>query len=255
MKQQVPNKMRVSLCPYFGQGDDLRMHCLVVDDEWLPRGGTVRAVEAAKPDARVTEAASLQEAFAALESVRDIDLVLLDLNLGGTAGLSTLSSMRSWCEANDILPRIVVLSGAAEQQPELLLQVLEGSGTGFLEKSMPPRLFQAALLYTLNGGIFIPPRALEQLRQRTSPPPAASKPRQVALTPREEDVVRCLIHGFTYKRIAMELTRRGGTQIEEATVRTHVNNMAWKLGVPDGIKPKAGVLAAIASRGLTFPDD
>ena len=55
---------------------------------------------------------------------------------------------------------------------------------------------------------------------------------------------------MTYKRIAQALEQRHKQNIAESTVRTHVGNMAWKLGVTMNVK--AGVMAEIARRGLKF---
>ena len=39
------------------------MRFLVVDDDWLTRGGVVKAIESIQPDAAVAEASSLHDAY------------------------------------------------------------------------------------------------------------------------------------------------------------------------------------------------
>ena len=58
---------------------------------------------------------------------------------------------------------------------------------------------------------------------------------------------------MTYKKIAQTIERSHKQPISENTVRTHVGNMAWKLGVT--MNAKAGVMAEIAKRGLKFTLD
>ncbi len=60
-----------------------------------------------------------------------------------------------------------------------------------------------------------------------------------------------LVRGFTYKKIARELERTDGRSVSEHTIRAHVGNIAWKLGVTENVK--AGVMAEIARRELKFP--
>jgi DNA-binding NarL/FixJ family response regulator len=73
---------------------------------------------------------------------------------------------------------------------------------------------------------------------------------RLSLTTREEQVAYWLVHGFTYKRIAKELQKSDGKPISDQTVRVHVGNIAWKLGVTENAK--AGVMAEISRRRLTF---
>ena len=71
------------------------------------------------------------------------------------------------------------------------------------------------------------------------------------LTPREAEVAALLVQGRTYKQVARELERRAGRSVSEHTVRAHVGNIAWKLGVT--AHAKAGVIAEIARLGLKIP--
>jgi DNA-binding NarL/FixJ family response regulator len=233
------------------------MECLVVDDEWLPRGGTAAAIEEVGPGVAIFQASSLIEAWSVLDAHPDISLVVLDLNLGTTNGIETLRAHRAWCDKRVASPRVVVLSAAGDSSPDVVLEVLDNYGTGFIEKNTPERIFRHALSITLEGGIYIPPAALRALRTTESPntagAPHPGSPRELNLTPREQEVAGLLIQGLTYKQIAIELSRRDGRPVSDHTVRTHVGNMAWKMGITDNIKAKAGVMAEISRLGLRFP--
>jgi DNA-binding NarL/FixJ family response regulator len=232
------------------------MHCLVIDDEWLTRGGTAKAIESILPSVTISEAASLPESFVILERCPNIDLIVLDLNLGGSAGVDTLKQLRKWCMEREISPRIVVLSAAGEENPDLVLEVLEEQGTGYIQKNTPEKIFQYALSITLEGGVFIPERIIQQLRERNERrvESKSSTKRDVNFTAREREIAALLIQGLTYKQIAQKLTQRDRKIISDQTVRTHVNNIAWKLGITGNLPPKAGVMAEISRLGLKFPD-
>jgi two-component system, NarL family, response regulator FusR len=225
------------------------MHCLVVDDDYLPRGGTIKTLQSLRPDAVVSEAESLAQAFDVLSRSPKVELVVLDLNLAESNGVQTLKTLREWCDKKELSPRIVVLSGAGEDNPALVIEILDNYGTGFIpKKGTPEQIFRSALALTLAGGIFIPVEILRQLRLTPETAPA------VKFTPREREVAALLVRGWTYKRIANELSKRQHSTISEHTVRSHVGNMAWKLGIDDSLPAKAGVMAQLATLKIEFPE-
>jgi DNA-binding NarL/FixJ family response regulator len=227
------------------------MRFLIVDDDWLTRGGVVKAIESIQADAAVTEASSLHDAYVSLQENPAIDLVILDLNLGESRGIDTLVEFRSWCESQHIEPRTVVLSG--DDNPRLVTDVLANHGTGFIVKGTKPKVFEHALAMTVEGGVFVPEEILRAIVPRSTEhraPDSTVEPTQPNFTPRENEVAAFLVQGMTYKKIAQMLEKRHNRGISESTVRTHVGNMAWKLGVT--MNAKAGVMAEIAKRGLKF---
>src|SRR5512143_3578119 len=80
------------------QPDDYRqsnMKILIVDDHPLIREGLANVLRELDNDLTVIEAESGEEALAALEREQGISLVLLDLVLPGTDGLSLLTQVRN----------------------------------------------------------------------------------------------------------------------------------------------------------------
>lgn len=222
------------------------MRCLVVEDHPLTRDGTAVALRAAQAAVEVHEADSLEQAKSVLSEVADIELVLLDLDLPDSHGIETLQGLKAWADERDLRSRFVVLS--AHGEPELVREIVSNLGTGFILKATPRQIFQHAIGLTLAGGVYIPEMALKQL---VAAPPLARSAHPLQLTPRENDVAAFLVLGYTYKRIARELERRDGRPVSDNTIRAHVGNIAWKLGVTENAK--TGVMAEIARRGLRFP--
>ncbi|HSI59653.1 MAG TPA: response regulator transcription factor [Ideonella sp.] len=223
------------------------MKCLVVDDHPLTRDGTIMALRAVAQEVEVFEAASLEAAQDMLLRIVDPDLILLDLDLEDSKGIATLETLQAWLTERDIAVRIVVLSGHCE--PSLVRAVIETCATGFIVKAEARELFQHAIALTLAGGVYIPPLALRAMAPVDQG--GSGSQREIVFTPRERDIAALLIKGYTYKRLAQELARQdGGAVISDQTVRAHVGNIAWKLGVTENVK--SGVMAEIARRGLTF---
>jgi DNA-binding NarL/FixJ family response regulator len=225
------------------------MRCLVVDDHPLTRTGTALALHNVDATVEVLEAESLAQALQVLACNAPIDLVLLDLELGDSQGAATLRVLKEHVERCDPCPRIVVLSGHCEL--ELVREVINLYATGFIQKATSSVIFQHAISITLAGGVYIPEMVLREM----GAPGAVRAPKQDApnapLTPRENEIAALLVRGLTYKRIARELEKRDGKPISDHTVRAHVGNIAWKLGVTENAK--AGVMAEIARRRLVFP--
>ena len=227
------------------------MKFLIVDDHPMMREGAALALCELHPGSEVLEADTLPQALTHLASLPPVDLLVLDLDLAESKGIETLTSLKAGCEKLGVETRIVVLSGRCE--PDLVLQVIDHVGTGFILKATPKAVFQSAIQLTLAGGVYIPPAVLRQMVDHPTVPdePPAATCEELPLSPREMDVVSLLVQGYTYKQIAKALERRDGKPLSDHTVRAHVGNIAWKLGVTENAK--SGVMAEIARRRLTFP--
>lgn len=225
------------------------MRCLVVDDHPLTRAGTAAALHNVDASAEVLEAESLAQALQVLGGTAAVDLVLLDLELGDSQGVATLRVLKEHVEGFEPCPRIVVLSGHCEL--DLVREVINLYATGFIQKATSNVIFQHAISITLAGGVYIPEMVLRQMDSPGSARAPRSDAPNAPLTPRESEIAALLVRGLTYKRIARELEKRDGKPISDHTVRAHVGNIAWKLGVTENAK--AGVMAEIARRRLVFP--
>ena len=66
-----------------------------------------------------------------------------------------------------IEPRTVVLSGASDDNPNLVTDVLANHGTGFILKGTKAKVFEHALAMTVDGGVFIPEEILRAIAPRS----------------------------------------------------------------------------------------
>lgn len=231
------------------------MEFLIVDDDFGARGGMGQALRTLYPQAAVHEAASLAEAIAALAARPATALVLLDLNLDDSRGMDTLRRLKGWCEEQDINPRLVVVSAAADYDESVVVDAIDHCATGFVAKGTSLEIFRSAIDLTLAGSIFIPERYLLAKRATW---PAAAEAAPPMFTRREREVAALLVQGLTYKQIARRLEQADPAHaISDHTVRVHVQRMAWKLRVADdaagvGLSAKAAVVTAFAERKLRF---
>lgn len=234
------------------------MNFLVVDDDFGARSGIALTLRSLYADTSVHEADTVDAAIGELQRDPSIGLVLLDLNLQHSRGLETLEKLQAWCEDNDVNPRILVLSAAADYDETLITRAIELCATGFIPKGTKLDIFRSAIDLTLAGSIFIPVQYLRAVisRRQTA---LADPPRNEDLpsfTPREKEVASLLVKGLSYKQIARRLAAPGSS-MSEHTVRVHVQRIAWKLRVSDSddglqMTSKAAVIAAFAERRITF---
>ena len=145
------------------------------------------------------------------------DLVLLDLKMPGLNGLDALAALR---EAAPGMP-LVVLSG--ESDPGVIRSAIDGGAMGFITKSSTPEVLIQALRLVLAKGVYLPQLVLDQAYAGGSVPRTASSTLP-GITPRQMDVLRCVIRGQPNKAIARELA------LSEGTVKAHLSAVFQVLG-------------------------
>jgi DNA-binding NarL/FixJ family response regulator len=197
------------------------MKMLLVDDHPLLRGGMRFLLRSLDAGLEMDEASNCTEALE-LAAARSYDLVLLDLNMPGLNGLDALDALR------DAVPGtpLVVLSG--EEDPHVVRAAIERGAMGFIPKSSTPEVLVQALRLVLAHGVYLPQAVLEAAHAARSPAPAAPRNAPTTLpglTPRQMEVLRCVIRGKSNKVIAREL------ELSEGTVKAHLSAVFQVLGV------------------------
>jgi len=227
------------------------MQILLVDDHPHVRMGSALSLHEMIDGLVLIEAGSLAAACEAITTHAGIALILLDLCLTDSAGIDTLRVLRAACEAVGRFPRIVIVSGADD--PDLIDSALNEHGTGFIPKGVSGAIFKNAIQLTLAGGVYIPELYLRSRQPRGLPGVAQASARQVGpkLTDTERLVASYCVQGLTYKHIARAISERRGKAMSDLTVKTHVKNIAIKMGIAG--EGKAAVVAQIGRLDLRFP--
>lgn len=203
------------------------MRVLVVDDHPLYRAGLKTLLPVLDPAVEVSDAADVREAVALASTQNAFDLVLLDMNLPGANRLAALEQVKTAFEG----ACLVVVS--AEEDPALILQVIEAGATGYIPKTTDPAVMTHALRLVLAQGIYLPPVALRLMAGGRQGPSGALLNRLSELTDRQRAVLDGLVKAKPNKVIARELG------IAEGTVKMHLNVIYQTLHVASRMQAMA----------------
>ncbi|MFH0255686.1 response regulator [Vibrio rumoiensis] len=193
---------------------DSTYNIIIADDHPLFRNALFQSIHMAVSGANLHEADSLDALLALIKKVDEPDLLLLDLKMPGSNGMSGLIHLRS--EYPD-LPIVVI---SASEESSVVSQVKSHGAFGFIPKSSDMRELNSALNQVLNGDPFFP----EGLIQNNDACNELSQ-KLTSLTPQQYKVLGMLSDGLLNKQIAYELN------VSEATIKAHMTAIFRKLDV------------------------
>lgn len=193
---------------------------LIVEDHPLFREALESALQMATPGAEILQATSIDGALDILSSTQGIDLVLLDLTMPGTTGLSGIIRVRK------AFPRIPVVIVSGHKDPQIIGNALSLGVAGYILKSSSKQELAQSIGEALGGAVCVPSSYRVQARpQRPAGPTQDLLKRLYDLTPQQLRVLEMLKRGLQNKQIAYELN------ISETTVKVHVSDILRKLNV------------------------
>ncbi|WP_162244675.1 response regulator transcription factor [Aureimonas sp. Leaf454] len=190
---------------------------IVADDHPLFRGALREILSSLPGEHQIVEAKDFDEAVAALARYQEADLLLLDLAMPGSDGLSGLALLRA---EHAGIP-VAIVSGSEDGR--LIRHALDLGASGFIPKSSGFEEIRAAIASILGGDVHLPPHILPD--GESDPEVAELIGRMRTLTPQQTRVLTMLGKGLLNKQIAYELG------ISEATIKAHVSAVLGKLGV------------------------
>jgi DNA-binding NarL/FixJ family response regulator len=217
------------------------MKILIVDDHALFREGLAELLKGLDPEVQTLQAA---DANAAMEQTKlnvDIDLVLLDLHMPGPSGLDLL------CALKEDLPSVPVVVLSSDETRGSVLRALDKGAVGYIPKSSNSKVMTQALRLVLVGGIYLPAVVVQGDAERHAANPQASAapgPPDLGLTPRQMDVLRCLLRGMSTKLMCREL------KLQEGTVKSHVQAVFNALNV----RTRTQAVLVASQRGVQLGD-
>jgi len=191
---------------------------IVADDHPLFREALIHAVHNCVPDAEVLEAESLATLYDVVESNPDADLLFLDLNMPGVSGFSALAYMRN---NHGSMPTVIV---SAVDDPAVIRRAIHHGASGFIPKSSPVRMIEAAIESILQGEVWLPEN-VELSGGGLDSEEARVAAAMSSLTPHQFRVLMMLGEGLLNKQIAYVLG------VSEATIKAHVTAILRKMNV------------------------
>jgi DNA-binding NarL/FixJ family response regulator len=228
-----------------------RIRVLVVDDHRI-FAESLAAALAAESDVDVSAAGSGPAAQRCLDRAavdgRRYDVLLVDADLGSAPrGRPALASVPPPAALRAAEPRDPVLDGLAlvervqaehpgtrtvvlaeRDDPHRAASALQAGASGWVAKDCSLSRLLAVVRGVLRDETHLPPALLTGvLRELTAARRHRTESEQLveSLTPREQEVLRCMVAGLGRKAVAERLF------LSPHTVRTHMQNVLGKLGV------------------------
>ena len=191
---------------------------VLVDDHPVWRDGVRTDLETSGTAEVIGEASDGGEGIeVALDKVPDV--VLMDLQMPTVSGVEATKRIRD--EAPNI--KVLVLSASAEE--EHVLEAVKAGASGYLLKSSSSQELIDAVRRVHSGEpVFTASLAglvLDEFRRVASG--GSPRTEEPQLTPRENEVLKLVAKGYTYKEIGDKLF------ISTKTVQNHVQNILTKL--------------------------
>jgi DNA-binding NarL/FixJ family response regulator len=197
---------------------------VVADDHPVVREG-LRAMLEAEPDLDVVGEAGSGEEAVRLAAEHRPDVVLMDLRMPGTDGVTATGRITAAGHA-----RVLVVTTYDTDAD--ILRAVEAGATGYLLKDTPRADLADAVRSAARGETVLAPPVAAKLVTRV-------RGTVDTLTPRELQVLGQVARGLSNAEIGRELL------IGEATVKTHLIRVFEKLGVSD----RTAAVTVAMSRG------
>ena len=193
-----------------------RLRLLLVDDHLLFRESLARLL-ALEPDFEIV--AQCSTSTEALQLLRDseVDVVLLDFDLGEEQGNHFISSARQSEYAGKIL---MVTAGMAATECSAALKL---GASGILLKHSSPATLANAIRLVAKGEMWVDQKVILQMADRSLQGDQQSLPR--TLTEREGQVLQGVFEGLANKEIAAKIG------VSESSVKATLQQLFDKTGV------------------------
>ncbi len=203
---------------------------VLVDDHSLCRNGLTDLLQQ-RGQMRVAAATGDPATVAALLREHQPDIVVLDLRMPSTDGLTLLHQLR---QADITTPAVILTMSDARDD---LAAALQAGVRGYLLKDMEPEDIIGAIRRAAQGDLVVAPALTLKLAQmlQTGSGGAERKDLLSALTEREREILSHLARGESNKTIARAL------EISHDTVKLHVRHILTKLNLSSRVE--AAVLA------------
>ncbi len=200
-----------------------QLRIVLVDDHTLFRKGLAELLERDGVVA-VSAITGNPAEVAGLLRTHAPDVLLLDLNIGGTDGIQVMQELRA--EAF-MLPVLLLTVSEAEED---MARALRNGANGYLLKSMEPDELVDAIIRAARGETVVAPAMTAKLVRMLDGKNNSATSLLESLTQREREILKHLAKGESNKTIAREL------DISYDTVKLHVRHILAKLNLSSRVE-------------------
>jgi DNA-binding NarL/FixJ family response regulator len=206
----------------------MTIRVLIVDDDPLLRAG-LKMMLAGAPDIRVVGEAGDGSGVQALIDKHSPDVVLMDIRMPGTDGLTATELVRSRPAA----PEIVILT--TFDADEHVLRALRAGAAGFILKDTPPAEIVESVRRVAGGQPVLSPTVTKRLISRVAASgqdqrKAKATTRLDELNDREREIAVAVGEGKSNAEISATL------YLGVPTVKTHVSRILTKLDLNNRVQ-------------------
>jgi len=184
---------------------------LIADDHPLFRQALSAMLNSHLTHITLLEAESINKLEQVLQT-QTIDLLLLDLDIPGAHGFSSLIDIRN------TYPEMAIAIVSGIEDDETINKAMSYGAAGFIPKSTSVEIIISAIKAIFNGELWTPDNYASaeniQIDERLA-----------SLTPQQHKILLMFADGLLNKQIAYELS------LAESTVKSHASTIFLKLGV------------------------
>ncbi|MFI7040503.1 response regulator [Microbispora rosea] len=200
---------------------------LVCDDQALIRTGFATIIDA-QPDLEVVGECGDGRVAVDLARRLNPDIVVMDVRMPVLDGIEA-TRLLAGAGVDDPVKVLVVTTFNLD---EYVYEALRAGASGFLLKDAPPAQLLHGIRTVATGAALLAPEVTRQLvgRYAARIRPAEGTPGDIALTPRELEVLRLIADGLSNSEIAAALV------ISQETVKTYVSRILTKLDLRDRVQ-------------------
>ena len=220
----------------------IKIRILIIDDQLIVREGLRMLIEN-HPGTKVVAMARTRSEALDIIAREPLDLIILDLELGGSSALSFIPQLRE--AAKDA--RILVLTGQRDSPTHQ--KAAQNGAMGVVLKEDAADLLLKAIEKVYKGEAWLDRLTLGSLifqmssQEKETVDPRARK--IASLTERERQVINLIAEGLKNRQIAERLF------ISHVTVTHHLSSIYEKLGVSDRLEL---VIYAFANKLAKMPE-
>jgi len=190
---------------------------VIADDHPMFRAALKQSI-GGNYDCEIIECESLESLRSELKAHNDADLLILDLNMPGANGFSSLVYVQKK------YPNLPVIMISANDKLDVVQTAKSFGALGYISKSSNIETIRDAINQVLQGNTFFPIELDDNENQEKDLELHKLTQGVASLTPQQYKVLQMLKQGLLNKQIAYDL------EVSEATIKAHVTAIMRKLG-------------------------